>query len=139
MTASSCLSGCDTFGPHYFWPDFLGPRHLCHTQLGQRNIWVTPIWAKHPFGPLSFGPHTHLGSTHLGQSHIGAIPIWATDIWTTHIQFPNMNTDRLLNKPYQNGISLTEQNLSLKYYQSLKQSVFNNQVKTVPKRYCGSL
>ena len=41
------------------------------------------------------------------------------------IQFPNMNTDRLLNKPYWNGLSLTEQNLSLKCCQSLEQTLFS--------------
>ena len=36
------------------------------------------------------------------------------------IQFPKMNTDRLLKKPYGNGVSLGKQNVHLKCYQTLE-------------------
>ena len=39
------------------------------------------------------------------------------------VQFPNMNVIPLVNKPYVNGVTLTGQNLSLKYCQSLDQTI----------------
>ena len=47
----------------------------------------------------------------------------SSDVITFNIQFCSMNVIPLLSKPYVNGVTSTEQNLSLKYCQSLEQKV----------------
>ena len=54
----------------------------------------------------------------------------------TYRQFLKMITDRLLNKPYVNGVSLTEQNLSLECCQSLEPGMTQTMDMTAMAKIC---